>query len=252
LITASIMSKKLAESLSALVLDVKFGSGAFMKTLPEARTLARSLVQVGRPMGLRTSALLTDMSQPLGRMVGNAVEINEAIDALSGRGPADLVTLVLALGSQLLQLSGTAASADAAEQSLEEHLGSGRALEKFREMVRAQGGDLDAPRPVAPAWEIEAPHAGYVCQINAELFGLAIIAMGGGRRVITDSIDHSVGIETLVRIGQPVDRAQPMLHVFSPNETADRVRGVLAGAIQIGPAAPEPLPLIADRITAEM
>ncbi len=252
LITASIMSKKLAEHLSALVLDVKFGSGAFMKTLPEARTLARSLVRVGRQMGLRTSALLSDMNQPLGRRVGSAVEVNESVDALSGHGPADLLAIVLALGSQLLLLSGTVACPDAAQRLLVDHLESGRALEKFREMVRAQGGDLDAPRPVARAWEIEAPRAGYVREINAEAFGLAIIAMGGGRRVITDSIDPSVGIETLVRIGQAVDRAQPMLRVFSHNETADNVRRMLADAIQIGPVAPTPLPLIADRLTDEM
>ena len=154
LITASIMSKKLAEGLDALVLDVKHGTGAFMKTLDDARALARSMVDTGKRMGVPTVALLTDMNQPLGRMAGNANEVNESVDALIGKGPADLMEVTLDLGAELLVLAKRESSTAAARKRLEKTISSGAGLEKFREMVAAQGGDLDAPRPVAPAHDI--------------------------------------------------------------------------------------------------
>ena len=158
LITASIMSKKLAEGLDALVLDVKHGSGAFMKTLDEARALARSMVDTGKRMGVPTTALVTDMNQPLGRMAGNAVEVNESVDALRGKGPADLMEVTLELGAELLVLAKRETTfARRSRQRLQQAIASGAGLEKFREMVAAQGGDLDAPRPVAPAHEVPQP-----------------------------------------------------------------------------------------------
>ena len=159
LITASILSKKLAESLSALVLDVKFGSGAFMKTRDQARLLARSLVETGSRLGLRTTALVTSMNQPNGRMIGGSVEIDESLEILAGSGPADLRELSLELAAEVLVMTSLAADTAAARATLTSHLDSGRALEKFREMVTAQGGDLDAPRrrrPVGP-WSHARP-----------------------------------------------------------------------------------------------
>src|SRR6185369_13696481 len=162
LITASIMSKKLAESLDALVLDVKFGSGAFMKSLDHARALARSLVDTGMRMDVKTSALLTDMNQPLGRMAGNLVEVHEAIETLEGRGPGDLWECTRELAAELLVIAGRAEGRDAALQMLEVQIASGRALEKFRDMVTAQGGDLDRLPSLGQAHEIVLDRGGYV------------------------------------------------------------------------------------------
>src|SRR5215470_619882 len=166
LIASSIMSKKLAEGLDALVLDVKHGTGAFMKTLDDARALARSMVDTGKRMGVPTVALLTDMNQPLGRMAGNANEVNESVDALVGKGPADLMEVTLELGAELLVLTKRESTTAAARKRLEKAISSGAGLEKFREMVAAQGGDLDAPRPVAPAHEIGSPWEGYITKID--------------------------------------------------------------------------------------
>ena len=248
LITASIMSKKLAESLDALVLDVKFGSGAFMKSLADARALATSLVDTGKRMGVKTTALLTDMNQPLGRMAGNAVEIHESLAALAGNGPEDLWTVTRELGIELLLSAGRAATRDEAIQTLEQHIASGRALAKLSEMVAAQGGDLNGLPPLVASEPITAPRAGYIAAIDTEQLGLAIIELGGGRKVMTDPIDHSVGIEMLVRIGEQVDRSQELVRVLAPAEKVERVRSMLAGAISIGDQPPAPLPLIVGRL----
>jgi pyrimidine-nucleoside phosphorylase len=162
LITASIMSKKLAEGLDALVLDVKFGTGAFMKTESDARALAQSLVATGKRMGVATTALLTDMNQPLGRMAGNAVEVNESIAALQGNGPADLMECTLALGADVLVSAKHTANGAEAIQKLQQTIDSGEAMEQFAEMVAAQDGDLNAPRPVAPASELNSSRSGYL------------------------------------------------------------------------------------------
>src|SRR5688572_5969434 len=162
LITASIMSKKLAEGLDALVLDVKHGSGAFMKTLEQARELARSMVNTGQQMGVPTTALVTDMHQPLGRMAGNAVEVNESIDVLRGAGPADLIEVTLELGAEVLVLAKRETTLQAARSRLKKAIASGTGLEKFREMVAAQGGSVDAPRHVAPAQEVDSMRPGIV------------------------------------------------------------------------------------------
>src|SRR6185369_15649016 len=153
------------------------------------------------------------MNQPNGRMVGNAVEVNEAVETLSGKGPPDLRELILALGTETLLMSGVARTASEAVAMQERELDSGRALEKFRTMVSAQGGNLDAPRPVAPATPFIASRSGYLCAIDAEKLGHTIIVLGGGRRVKTDHIDSSVGLDVLVRLGEPVEKDQPLCRV---------------------------------------
>ncbi len=248
LITASIMSKKLAESLAALVLDVKFGSGAFMKNIDDAWRLAESMVAVGEQMGVRTTALLTDMNQPNGRLAGNAVEVDEAVDVLSGGGPDDLKELTLALAVEAVLLQGRYPDAVAARATLDGHLRSGAALEKFREMVHAQGGNLDAPRPRAEKSTILADRAGFVSAMDVQQLGLAIIVLGGGRKQVGDAIDHAVGLEMLVRLGDRVERGQPLVHLFARPATRDIAADQIKAAIQIGDAPPHAAPPIHSRI----
>jgi thymidine phosphorylase len=280
LITASIMSKKLAEGLGALVLDVKFGSGAFMKSLADARRLAHSLVATGKRLGVKTTVLVTDMNQPLGRMAGNAVEVDEAIAALTpvnyagrapeiplppgeggfghrrealvgkpGEGrPADLLDLTYALAAELLLATGSASTAADALATLQSEIASGRALAKFREMVAAQGGDLDAPRPIAPASDICAEKDGFVAAIDGEQLGIAVIELGGGRRLLTDPIDHSVGLEMLARLGDRVTRGMPLVRLFSPPAKRAAAAARIVEAITIRPEPREPPPLIVERI----
>lgn len=248
LITASIMSKKLAESLSALVLDVKFGSGAFMKSLDQARELAQSMVATGERMGVSTTALLTDMNQPLGRMAGNAVEVNESVAALQGRGASDLMEVTLALGAELLVSCEIDVSLDSAIRRLTSHIDSGAGYEKFREMVAAQGGNLDAPRPISPMLEVVSHHEGYIGSINTEALGLAVIEMGGGRKQLGDALDLSTGLEMLVRIGDRVERGQALARVFAKPQAAEFARQLVARAITMEEAKPSPLPLIVERI----
>lgn len=248
LITASIMSKKLAEGLDALVLDVKHGTGAFMKTLEDARALAKSMVDTGKRMGVPTVALLTDMNQPLGRMAGNANEVNESVDALKGQGPADLMEVTLELGAELLVLAKRESTTAAARKRLERAISSGAGLEKFREMVAAEGGDLDAPRPVAPAHDIASPYAGFVTAIDTERLGYVVINLGGGRRQLGDKLDLSVGFEMLVRLGEKVDTGQPLARIFAQPDAVHHVKRDLLAAITISDDAIEPPPLIVERI----
>lgn len=250
LITASILSKKLAESLTALVLDVKYGSGAFMKTRDQARLLARSLVETGSRLGLRTTALVTPMNQPNGRMVGGSVEIDESLETLAGAGPADLRELSLELAAEVLVMTSLAADIAAARATLTAHLDSGRALEKFREMVTAQGGDLDAPRRRAPTWTLESREAGYVAAMDAERLGLAVVEMGGGRKHLGEPIDHGVGIEMLVRLGDRVERGQPLMNILAPTAARSRGLRLLETCITLAPVAAAREPLIAERIVS--
>jgi len=248
LITASIMSKKLAESLDALVLDVKFGSGAFMKSQGDARTLARSLVDTGRRMGVRTSALLTDMNQPLGRMAGNLVEVHESLATLEGRGPADLWDCTRELAAELLVLAMQAADHQSARHMLDQKIASGEALARFREMAQAQGGDLDRLPPLPAAVEIAAERSGFVLSVNTEQLGHAIIELGGGRKLMSDAIDHAAGLEMCVRIGDRVEEGQPLVRAFGRAEKVERVRELIAGAFAFADQPVPPLPLIVERV----
>ena len=246
LITASIMSKKLAESLDALLLDVKFGSGAFMKSRQEAETLARSLVNTGARSGVSTTALLTDMNQPLGQMCGNAVEVVESIAVLKGGGPEDVRALTLKFAAELLHLAGRAQTFESGLQAATEKLDSGHAFEKFGEMVRAQSGDLSADLRIAPASDIVSQAEGVVTQIDTEQIGHCIIAMRGGRRVLTDTLDHSVGIEMLVRLGDPVEVGQPLARVFS--KSPEPHINMIHDTVKLGETAIPPA-LVVDRIS---
>ena len=251
LITASIMSKKLAEGLDALVLDVKVGSGAFMKTREQATALAQSLVLTGKRRGVACTALLTDMDQPLGKMIGNAVEVDEAVDALSGNGPTDLVELALRLGAELLLSVGAAADLESGVSELRRQIESGAALEKLREMVAAQGGDLDAPRSRAPTHVVVAQTAGYVNAIDVHAVGCAVIDLGGGRRQMSDAIDPSIGLEMLVQIGDPVSIGQPLMRVFALPEKREQITPTLANCIATGESQPTRLPLILEHISGD-
>ena len=250
LIVSSIMSKKLAENLDSLVLDVKCGSGAFMQSLPEARELARALVDVGNEMRVRTTALITEMNQPLGRAVGNALEVREAIQVLRGEGPADVEELSIRLGVELLV--GDGYSAETARDHLTDQIRNGSALGKFVEMVHAQGGLIDQTsdfrgEPVS-RFHLKAKSAGYVRAVDNELIGNLVVEMGGGRKQITDDIDHAVGLEVLVKVGDTVEPDQPLavVHVrdaFDPT--------TIRAAFTIVDEPAETLPLVYERIERE-
>ena len=248
LITASIMSKKLAESLDALVLDVKFGSGAFMKSYDQARELALSLVATGNRMSVKTTALLTDMNQPLGRMAGNALEVHESIACLRGQGPGDLWECTRELAIDLLLLTHKALSPEEAAGVLEAHVTSGRALAKFREMVTSQNGDLDRLPGIGGGYEVLAQRQGYVATVDAEALGLAIIELGGGRKVMTDKIDPAVGLEMLVRIGEPIEARQPLIRLFGPLEKVHELESSIREAMVIQDEPVEAPRLIRERI----
>ncbi|MGI9427337.1 MAG: thymidine phosphorylase [Bythopirellula sp.] len=248
LITGSIMSKKLAEGLDALVLDVKFGSGAFMKTESLARELAESLVNTGKRMGVATTALLTDMNQPLGRMVGNAVEVDETVAALEGNGPEDLLEATLALSAELLVATQRAATLGEARVKLQATIDSGAAREKLAQMVAAQGGDLEAARPVSPTTQVNSPEAGHVVSMDAERLGEAVIAMRGGRQQMGDPLDYSTGFEMLVRLGDRVEAGQPLARLFAPADVAAAGQEKLLAAIKIEDDSPTVGPLILERV----
>jgi pyrimidine-nucleoside phosphorylase len=209
LISASIMSKKLAEGSNALVLDVKCGDGAFMKTLPRARALAESMVAIGRHAGVRTEAFITEMDEPLGHAIGNALEIVECLETLKGHGPAELTAVVRRLAARMVTLGGVADDSSAVAQ-VDDALGSGRALAKFAEMIECQGGDPRvtddyARLPAAPdRAALTAPASGYVTGLRAEALGVASNLLGAGRSKVGDPVDHAVGIVTRVRVGDRV------------------------------------------------
>ena len=230
LITASILSKKVAEGIDALILDVKWGSGAFMKTLEQAQQLARSLVSVGNELGVKTSALITDMNQPLGRMIGNAVEVDESVQVLQGDGPADVVELTLELGGQVLVLAGAESDLATARKKVQQKIDSGVALERLQEMVSQHGGDLNEKRAVGTKHVVSSIESGFVSRINAERLGLAVIEMDGGRKQLGDQLDHSTGIEFLVRIGDRIEKDQPVANVFCDSSVKAQYACELVGA----------------------
>lgn len=247
LITASILSKKLAASLDSLVLDVKFGSGAFMKTLADAETLAQSLYRTGKHMGLATSVVLSDMNQPLGKMVGNACEANEAVAVLSGQGPADVRELTFRLVSELLVNVGRFSDRAQATESLEQAIASGKALERYVQLIEHQGGRFQERLPLATRYVVPAAQTGWLAALDGNLLGQAVISLGGGRRVLTDRLDHSAGLEMLVKVGDAVEAGQPILHVFASTfETQQAAMGQLQQAIRISHEPVDRLPLIVE------
>jgi len=217
LISASIMSKKIAEGIGALVLDVKTGGGAFMKTLEDSRRLAQSLVAIGNASGVRTEAVVTRMDAPLGREVGNANEVIESIETLKGQGPADLEYLSVLLAARMLVLAGVAATPEAAEESVRRALASGSGVEAFRRIIEHQGGDarvIDDYRrlPHAPdEHRVAAPRSGTVTSLDAESMGRAAVALGAGRGTLADAVDPAVGITIVAPPGAAVTAGDPVL-----------------------------------------
>jgi thymidine phosphorylase len=253
LITASILGKKLAAGLDALVLDVKTGSGAFMPTLDRSRALADSLVAVANGAGLKTAALITDMNEPLASAAGNALEVRNAVDFLTGaRQDARLRQVTLALATAVLQLSGFAGDAGAAAEA---SLASGRALERFAEMVRLLGGPadftghMDRHLPTAPlVRDGVADRSGVVAAIDARGIGMAVVALGGGRTLPADRIDHAVGFDRLAGLGAVVTPGTPLARLHARDEArAAEAERRLRAAYRIGGAAPAH-PLIAGRV----
>jgi thymidine phosphorylase len=245
LIASSIMSKKIAEGTAALVLDVKVGSGAFMREMPAARLLAQTMVGLGAEAGVRTTALLTRMDAPLGRAVGNAVEVEEAVATLRGEGPADLVEVTLALAREMLALAGIEADPGAA-------LADGRALDRYREMIVAQGGDPDAPLPRARHGQVvTAAQAGWVRRLDARAVGVAAWRLGAGRARKEDDVNHAAGVICLAKPGDQVTAGQPVLELRGDDETRFAAAiEALSEAVEVGPGPPAAGPLVIDRITA--
>ncbi len=251
LIASSVMSKKIAAGADAIVLDVKVGSGAFMKDTAGAFELARTMVGIGNQVGRRTVALITDMDQPLGRAVGNALEVKEAIDTLKGEGPLDLLKLCLALGSTMLFLAGRSASLEEGESELVKLLESGKALEKFEELISAQGGE---PRVTSEGWrlpaansvlDIPAPMAGYVQSINAAEVGRSAMLLGAGREKKDARIDLSVGLVLNKKVGDPVQAGESLVAIHANDlGQLEQVKETVLRAYTIGLKNPEPRPLI--------
>jgi pyrimidine-nucleoside phosphorylase len=219
LIAASVMSKKLAEGSNALILDVKCGHGAFMKSVDDARTLATSMVAIGTHAGVRTEALITDMEAPLGCAIGNTLEIMECVETLQGRGPADLADVVLRIATRMVLLAGRERDPEAAARLVEDALNSGRALETFRSMVQAHGGNPRVAEdyghlPQAPDREMfRAPRTGYVNALRAESLGRASNVLGAGRLKVGDPVDHAVGLVAKVGVGAHVSAGEPLIEL---------------------------------------
>ncbi|MGZ8738627.1 MAG: thymidine phosphorylase, partial [Nocardioides sp.] len=246
LIASSIMSKKIAEGTGALVLDVKVGTGAFMKNVDSARELARTMVSLGQDAGLHTVALLTDMATPLGRTAGNAVEVAESVEVLAGGGPGDVVELTLALAREMLAGAGCP-DVDPAEK-----LADGSAMDAWKAMVRAQGGDPDAALPTArESHVVAAPASGTLTRLDAMAVGLAAWRLGAGRARKEDPVQAGAGVVWHARPGDQVTEGQPLftLHTDEPDRF-DRALASLDGGYDIGDATSyEPSPLVIDRIS---
>ena len=258
LIASSIMSKKIAAGAQGIVLDVKTGNGAFMKTLNEARELASLMVSIGELSGREVVAVLSDMNQPLGEAVGNALEMKEAILTLMGQGPGDFVEHCLEIASHMLVLGKCAGTKSEAWKMAQESLESGRGMEYLRKLVAAQGGDvsfIDHPEklPVAPYKEgITASLSGYVHQVHARMVGETAVVLGAGRSKKGDAIDPAVGILVKVKVGDRVEKDQPLFEIHARDETslAHAVEN-LEAAIKIDEAPQEPLPLFYGTVSSE-
>lgn len=258
LISASIMSKKLAEGIDGLVVDVKVGSGAFMRSLEQARALAKTMIAIGERMGKRVRALITSMDDVLGVAVGNANETWEAIEVLKGRGPKDLVDLTVELGAEMLVLGRVAESQEDGKTRLRRAIADGRGLERFRKIVIAQGGDpraLDDRTVMADAphtAEIPAPRGGFLDAMDVREIGRAAMILGAGRARSSDVIDLGVGFTMMARVGDPVARGQPLaLAHYRRPEDLEAARGIFTAAISVGAARVEAPALIRERLGGE-
>jgi pyrimidine-nucleoside phosphorylase len=259
LISASIMSKKIAEGIGGLVLDVKTGGGAFMKTLDDSRALARSLVGIGNASGVRTEALITSMDAPLGHMVGNSLEVIESIDVLKGDVRGDLEELSVLLAARMLVLAGVESDEMNAVARVRKAIDSGSGVEAFRRVIENQGGDPrvidDYSRlPSAPDESVvPAARAGYVARLEAESIGRASVALGGGRARLEDAVDHGVGIRVAAHVGASVSKGEPVLVIRhrGGRGLAD-ARRLLQAAVGIDDAAPVKRPVVVDRIVGSV
>lgn len=246
LIASSIMSKKIAAGADAIVLDVKTGNGAFMKTLEDAEALAHAMVSIGNNVGRNTMAIISDMSQPLGRAIGNALELKEAIDTLNGQGPEDLTELVLTLGSQMVVLAERASTLEEARQLLNEAIENGSALDKFKTFLENQGGDasvVDSPELLPTAeYQIDykAKSSGVVSELIANEIGVASMMLGAGRQTKEDDIDLSVGIVLNKKVGDKVNVGESLLTIHSNRENVDDVIKKLDESIEIKAQAKTP------------
>jgi pyrimidine-nucleoside phosphorylase len=255
LITSSILSKKLASGLDGLVMDVKVGRAAFMKTREDAKILMESLVRVGGEAGKHVRALMTDMDTPLGFTIGNALEVRESIASLRGEGPADLMEIVMALGSEMLVLAGVATDTTTGERQLQKLLDGGGAMARLIHNIEIQGGDPrvvddDSLLPVAPVVTIlEATEGGFVTDIDPMAVGRATVDLGGGRRQPTDDIDLRVGVVLRKKLGDAISTGEPWaeIHAASVGD-GDQVAAQLRGALGVAPTAPAPRSLVLERL----
>ena len=257
LISASIMSKKIAEGIGALVLDVKYGNGAFMRTPQRAEELAASLIRIGTDFGVKTVAVLSDMNQPLGRAIGNWLEIRECLDCLRGDGPADLMALTYELAAHMVVLGGGERDLEQARSRCRAAIADGRALEKFIDITRAQGGDirfLENPQsyPDAPHQAVfRADRDGFLAGFDTTAVGLAAVNLGAGRRRSSDRIDPRAGMLLHKKIGDPVAKGEPVFDLFAADAARfPEAQKRLAKAVRIGDTAPAPPPLIGKVIGA--
>ena len=258
LIVASIMSKKLAEGVDALVLDVKWGKGAFMKTQELAQALARSMVEVGNRMNKGMAAMITDMNQPLGRSAGNALEVVETVECLKGKGPEDLMELTMALASRMLILAGRVQDHVEGLSVLQRQMELGRPLEVFAEMIKLQGGDarcVEDPK-VLPAARIRepvvSPAGGFVSGVDAERIGKACVVLGAGRAKTDDRVDFAVGVSGIVKIGEPVESGQPLALIHANDEKRlAEAREMMRSAFTIAAEGSPPPSLVVDMILPE-
>ncbi len=236
LIASSIMSKKLASGADVICLDVKIGDGAFMKTIEDATRLSRLMVEIGKSFGKRVTAFITDMNQPLGFAVGNRLEVAEAFVTLSGRGPADLESLCVEIGAEMVHLAGKAPSVEAAKKLLHDNLHNGKALAKFQEFIRAQGGKLDDLDGFVNAKIVEpvkAPQAGYVKTIRALPIGLATMKLGGGRATKDDVIDPNVGVVLARKIGAKVKKGEVLATLYADAPVTAEIRASVLESFEI-------------------
>ena len=254
LITGSVLSKKLAEGAEGLVIDVKWGNGSFIKDLEQAKQLARSMTRVGRSMKRRCVALVTDMNQPLGDTVGTALEVKEAIALLKGEGPDDLKELVLKLGMEIVRLAGVAGSTLSAKQTVQRHLTDGTALQKFKDLIKAQGGDTsyvdhqDKFQAAKHVRKLPAPKRGYVHTINAAFIaqGVSILSSNHDKK---SKIDHAAGVSEIKKVGTQVKQGEPLMMIHYNDEAKlEQALECFKTAYRLAPKRPTPPPLVVERV----